>query len=317
MSIHIFISSKSITKKLSMDRFKDIRVKFPEAFDAQKGVGHELTPQECRLRDITYAGNIYVDIEYVRGRQIVSKKGIEIGRMPIMLRSCRCVLTNKSPEEMVKVNECPLDPGGYFIVRGVEKVILMQEQLSKNRIIIEYDRMNFIQAAVTSSTAEKKSKTYVVCGKGNKMLLRHNSLNTEVPIMIVMRALGVTSDKEIAEMICGDDKGIFALLAPTLQEGAMSQVFTQTQALEYIGGKVKMTMRTQRVGIKRDYAEEARELLANTVLAHIDVDEIQGQRNFKPKALYVATMIRRVLLAVKEGGIVDDRDFVGNKRIES
>ncbi len=49
----------------------------------------------------------------------------------------RCVLTGKSEEELARVGECPLDPGGYFVVKGTEKVILIQEQLSKNRIIID------------------------------------------------------------------------------------------------------------------------------------------------------------------------------------
>ena len=83
----------------------------PQSHDVQKGVSYELTPQECRLRDITYAGTICVDIEYVRGKSIVSKRNIEIGRMPIMLKSSRCVLTNKSPSDNVRIGECPLDPG--------------------------------------------------------------------------------------------------------------------------------------------------------------------------------------------------------------
>lgn len=47
------------------------------------------------------------------------------------------------------MNECPLDPGGYFVVKGVEKVILVQEQMSKNRIIVDVDRKGFVQAGVT------------------------------------------------------------------------------------------------------------------------------------------------------------------------
>lgn len=138
------------------------------------------------------------------------KKAVEIGRMPIMLRSSRCLLANKSPEEIVKTGECPLDPGlsylipgGYFVVKGAEKVILIQEQLSKNRIIIERDRKGFIQAAVTSSTHEKKSKTYVGCDKLSKIYLKHNSLSADIPIFLALKAMGIQSDKEIVELICG------------------------------------------------------------------------------------------------------------------
>ena len=95
------------------------------------------TPLECRLRDCTYSAPIYVDVKYRRGPQIVTTAKVPIGRIPIMLHSCKCVLYEKSRSELEALKECPHDPGGYFIVKGVEKVILMQEQLSKNRMIID------------------------------------------------------------------------------------------------------------------------------------------------------------------------------------
>ena len=69
--------------------------------------------------------------------------------MPIMLRSSNCVLTGKTPAELAKLQECPIDPGGYFITGGVEKVILIQEQLSKNRMIVEVDSKNMVTCSVT------------------------------------------------------------------------------------------------------------------------------------------------------------------------
>jgi DNA-directed RNA polymerase III subunit RPC2 len=150
-------------------KFLDIKVRKPQAQDVQKGVSYQLTPQECRLRDLTYGGTIVVDIEYVRGKDRIVKRGIEIGRMPIMLRSSKCMLKGKTAKEVVDMGECPLDPGGYFIIRGTEKVILIQEQLSKNRIIVETDRLGCIGANVTSSTHEKKSKTTVILGKQHKV----------------------------------------------------------------------------------------------------------------------------------------------------
>lgn len=58
----------------------------------------ELTPNQCRLRDQTYSAPITVDVEYTRGKEVVIRRGkngagaILIGRMPIMLRSDRCML---------------------------------------------------------------------------------------------------------------------------------------------------------------------------------------------------------------------------------
>lgn len=64
-------------------------------------------------------------------------------RLPVMLRSCICVLHGKTPAQMQALGECPQDPGGYFVVKGTERVILMQEQISKNRIIVEVIILNF------------------------------------------------------------------------------------------------------------------------------------------------------------------------------
>jgi DNA-directed RNA polymerase III subunit RPC2 len=115
-----------------------------------KGYKGTFSPHECRLRDITYSAPIYVDVEYTRGNKIIRRRHIEIGRMPIMLRSNKCVLAGKTPKDLAEMKECPLDPGGYFVVKGTEKVILVQEQLSKNRIIVEADtKKGVVQASVT------------------------------------------------------------------------------------------------------------------------------------------------------------------------
>ncbi|KAI9326598.1 hypothetical protein DFJ73DRAFT_954860 [Zopfochytrium polystomum] len=290
--------------------FKRIRIASPESYDIARGVMRGVTPHECRLRDTTYAGSIYVDVHYTRNNQLIKKNNIEIGRMPIMLRSSRCVLTGKSPAEMAALGECPLDPGGYFVVRGTEKVLLIQEQLSKNRIIAETDRTGAIGASVTSSTHERRSKTHVVYAKGSKVVLRHNSISVDVPVMIIMKAMGIESDLEVAELNC------LICFPPTIEESAKLGIPTQQQALEWIGSKVKLTMKTQRFGMKRNAFEEARDLLATNVVGHVPVEMVKGQLNFRPKAVYIALMIRRTLQAIKSGGMVDDRDFVGNKRLE-
>ena len=98
-----------------------------------------LTPHECRIRDLTYSAPITVDVEYTKGDRIIMKPNILIGRMPIMLGSSNCWLHGKTHEELAAIKECPYDPRGYFIIKGVEKVVLIQEQMSKNRIIIELD----------------------------------------------------------------------------------------------------------------------------------------------------------------------------------
>ena len=283
-------------------------------------VVEEITPQQCRLRDMTYAAPITVDVEYTRGKEIVTRTskngvgGVVIGRIPLMLRSSRCVLTGKSEDELARLGECPLDPGGYFVVKGVEKVILIQEQLSKNRIIIDVDNKGEIGASVTSSTHERKSKTNLVVKHG-KLYLRHNTFADDIPIMIVLKAMGLESDQEAIQMI-GSDPAYASLMGPTLQECQACGIFTTHQALEYCGAKVRVVkMHTARPGVKdfrRSRVDEARDILAGVVLAHVPVVAY----DFRQKCAYVSIMIRRILNAIIDPTQIDDKDYYGNKRLE-
>ena len=55
----------------------------------------DITPQQCRLRDMTYAAPVTVDVEYTRGKEIVTRTskngvgGVTIGHIRSMLRSSR------------------------------------------------------------------------------------------------------------------------------------------------------------------------------------------------------------------------------------
>ncbi|KZS95369.1 beta and beta-prime subunits of DNA dependent RNA-polymerase [Sistotremastrum niveocremeum HHB9708] len=291
-------------------KYTDIRVGSPDRTD-KEAVDKSITPQECRLRDMTYSAPIYVTIQYTRGKQIVKKPNIVIGRIPIMLRSNKCILTGKNEAQLARMTECPLDPGGYFVVKGTEKVILVQEQLSKNRIIVETDATKgTVLASCTSSTQNGlKTKTYVATKKG-KIYLRHNSIHEDVPIVIALKALGIQSDKEILLLTAGSTEAYKSAFSPNLEDAAKLGVYTQQQALEYIGTRVKVNRRL--MGPKRPEWEEALEALATIVLAHVPVEKMY----FRPKALYLATMTRRVLMAMDDEKLVDDRDYVGNKRLE-
>ena len=66
------------------------------------------------------------------------------------------------------------------------------------------------------------------------------------------------------------------------------------------------------MGSRRPAWEEALEALATIVLAHVPVVGL----DFRSKAIFVATMTRRVLMAIDDEKTVDDRDYVGNKRLE-
>uniref|UniRef100_F6HVA5 DNA-directed RNA polymerase n=1 Tax=Vitis vinifera TaxID=29760 RepID=F6HVA5_VITVI len=301
-------------------RFKDVRIGEPSI--TVDGISEKLNPHTCRLSDMTYAAPILVNIEYITGSHVqktrVEKNDVVIGRMPIMLRSCCCVLYKKDEAELARLGECPLDPGGYFVVKGTEKVILIQEQLSKNRIIIDTDKKGNINASVTSSTESTKSKTVIVMEK-EKIWLQLNQFTSKIPIMIVMKAMGMESDQEVVQMV-GRNPRYSALLLPSMEECASHGIYTQQQALEFLERKVVYIEDHTLFLVKKlpfynpSLEKEGRgmAILRDTFIANVPV----RQNNFRPKCLYVAVMLRRMMDAILNKDAMDDKDYVGNKRLE-
>ncbi|XP_057671925.1 DNA-directed RNA polymerase III subunit RPC2 [Diorhabda carinulata] len=287
-------------------KYTNVQVGSPDV-DEGFNISKPTTPHECRLRDMTYSAPITVDIEYTRGTQRVSKTGLLIGRMPIMLKSSNCVLSGKSEYELAKMNECPLDPGGYFVVKGQEKVILIQEQLTKNRMLVEEGKYG-VQCQVTSSTHEKKSRTNVFV-KGNKYFMGHNTFSDPILISVVFKALNIINDEEICNLI--GIKDVHKLI-PTLEECHNLKIYSQDSALAYLGTKLVVKRYVTAASKLKTPADEARDLLATTVLAHVPVKEY----NFRLKAIYLGIMVKKVIDAQSDNLLLDDRDYYGNKRLE-
>jgi DNA-directed RNA polymerase III subunit RPC2 len=123
--------------------------------------------------------------------------------------------------------------------------------------------------------------------------------------------MGVTTDHEIMQMVCGNSDKFRRLFASNIEDCNKLDVLTHEQALDYIGKRVRILKRTPGQP-RRPSSEEAMEVLATMVLSHVPVENLY----FRPKAIYLAMMVRRVLLALEDDKSVDDRDYVGNKRLE-
>ncbi|XP_039049458.1 DNA-directed RNA polymerase III subunit 2 [Hibiscus syriacus] len=290
-------------------RFKDVRIGDPSM--TVDGISEKINPHTCRLSDMTYSAPILVNIEYIHGshgqKTRLEKNNLVIGRMPIMLRSCCCVLYGKDEAELARLGECPLDPGGYFVIKGTEKVILIQEQLSKNRIIIDADKKGNINASVTSSSEATKSKTIIQMEK-EKIYLLLNQFAKKIPIMVVMKAMGMESDQEVVQMV-GRDPRYSALLLPSIEECASVGIYTREQALAYLDTK---TTKSLYAGPGSSEEGKAFSILRDVFLANVPV----SCNNFRPKCLYVAVMLRRMMEAILNKDAMDDKDYVGNKRLE-
>ena len=119
---------------------------------------------------------------------------------------------------------------------------------------------------------KRKSRCSVVL-KNGKVYMKQNTLGEDVPIVVILKALGVESDAEIVSLIAGTDGRIASLLTPSFQEVHEMDIYTCEQAHVLIGTRIKsMKARSARRRWHhrdREPADEAREVLASVVLPHV------------------------------------------------
>ncbi|KAH9748692.1 DNA-directed RNA polymerase II subunit 2 [Citrus sinensis] len=157
-----------------------------------------------------------------------------------MLRSSYCTLYQNSQKALTELGECPYDEGGYFIINGSEKVLIAQEKMSTNHVYVFKKRQpnKYAYVAEVCSMAESQnrppstifvpmlSRTSAKGGSSGQYI--HATLpyiRTEIPIIILFRALGFTADEDILEHICYDfqDTQMMELLRPSLEEAFFIQ----------------------------------------------------------------------------------------------
>lgn len=151
-----------------------------------------------------------------------------------MLKSKACLLYGKNEETLFSLKECPLDPGGYFIIKGTEKVIMIQEQLSNNRITVEKDKNGNLCSVVNSQLKEKRTTNTIVL-KNKRVYFRTSIFIEDVPLFILLKAFCIDKDQDIVELIGIEFED---LLEWSLYETKMTGVVTFMQAITYLSQRV-------------------------------------------------------------------------------
>ena len=140
--------------------------------------------------------------------------------------------------------------------------------------------------------------------------MKHNVLSEDLPIVVLLKAMGIQTDKEMLQLVAGDDQQYQDDFEINFEDAWNLGISTQQQALEWMGSRIKINRKQG--AYRRNHVQEAVEAIASVIISHIEVKDM----NFRPKAIYVANMARRVLMAKNDPSMVDDRDYLGNKRLE-
>jgi len=279
-------------------RFGRITVGKPEITEAD-GSKRPIYPIEARLRKISYSAPIYLEIStYVND---VQRENFvtEVGKVPIMLRSKYCHLHGLSREELVKRGEDATDPGGDFIINGTEKVIVTVEDLAGNNFIVEDDASGPSGRYFASKGSYKIPHTFER-KKDGIYYLSFTRVKT-MPIVIILKALGLVKDEDIMKAI-STDKNYEEVILNLFE---FVEIKTQDDAIDYIA---------KRIGVAQPREirmERTKELLNKYLLPNVGMEPVA----MRSKALNLCKMLKKFIDVSTGARPSDDKDHYMNKRL--
>jgi DNA-directed RNA polymerase subunit B len=269
------------------------------------GTKHEIYPMEARLRNLSYAAPVALEMTPVIDGREQDTELVYIGNIPVMLKSKLCFLSQLSREELIACGEDPDDPGGYFVVNGSERVIVAMEDLAPNRIIVDIDEKGatpVYQSKMFSTTVGFRARIELKIKSDGAIYVSMPGVPSEIPLVVVMRALGLESDKEIAEAV-SVEKEMQAELDPSFEKAV--GVDTVKDAIIFIGNRVAH-------GQVEEYrVQKAETILDKNFLPHIG----RTNESRKDKALFLGEMTCRVIELKLDKRKTDDKDHFKNKRL--
>ena len=284
-------------------------------------------PNDARVRNLDYLSELSLDVvlseKKKNGKNDIHCDNLNIGKIPIMVRSNYCSLNGKTDDERIAVKECEFDQGGYFIIGGGEKVIVAQERMATNFVYVfnKKEQSGFSWQAEVRSNVDgsnrppvlfavkiAKKNTHLKNNLDGLITARIPYVKADIPIVILFRALGLESDKDIMDYIVFDenDNSFKELLRPSLEYS--SEYRGKNECLEYIGNKATRGESSK----LEERIKRAEEILKSSMLSHISTE----RGNETKKAYFIGYMIYRLGNCSLGRAYGDDRDHYGKKRLD-
>ena len=317
-------------------RMKNIHLGRPTIKEAN-GAEHPATPMECRLRKLTYFSPVYLDFKIIDEDEPTPliEERVHIGNLPIMVRSAQCNLhanhishlcgdadrklsphtstedADRLKELLRRAGEDPLDPGGYFIINGTERVLISMEDLAPNRVTVEKNKKYAHETEVAKIFSQKdgvrKPLNIEKRRDGMLMVKIPSAGTTPIPVVLLMRALGMENDKEIFAAIAGPVEAMKYTVANIndVKDNDEYGVESTEEALQWLEKKFA-------AGQQKEYREaRIQNLLDKELLPHLGSSE----DNREKKAIFLGRIVRQVLEMAITDRDPNDKDHYANKRV--
>ncbi|HKI08256.1 MAG TPA: DNA-directed RNA polymerase subunit B [Nitrososphaeraceae archaeon] len=282
-----------------------IKLQQPRIMELDGSITH-VAPVEARLRNLTYASPVMLECSIVEDGKILESRFIHVGDMPVMAKSNACILHNLVEPKLIELGEDPRDPGGYFVINGSERVIVGLEDLSYNKIIVDVEETTgalLYKAKVYSSIVGYRAKLELIMRPDGSVVAKIPGSPVDIPLITLVRALGLESDRDIANAVSLNE-AIQDELEPSFEK--IGEITTSRDSIVYISKRIAPGM-LEEFQIKR-----AETLLDWGLLPHLG----KNPDNRHEKALFLGEATSK-LIELKLGWIdTDDKDHYGNKVIK-
>ena len=294
-------------------KFSNVYITNPTLFEENRTM-KTMLPIDARNRDLTYDSPIFVDVTEIteeagKDPEIVKHNRVIIGRTPIMLHSNKCNLSYMSQSECIENGECEWDHGGYFIIKGKERVLVGQLRSAYNKIYVmtqkNQDKFKYV-AEVRSMSDETAHSVLVQAKLGNDdrtMVFSLPYIKENINIAIVFKALGFTSSEEIIKFINPTNRQFDKYIKYILRDSYFIQ--TTEQALQFIGQFSLHVIKEDRRALY------AKQVVETELLPHLGVTATNTER-----ALFLGQIVRKLLATAIGLRSEDDKDNYSNKRVE-
>src|ERR687897_1184001 len=282
-----------------------IKLQQPRIMELDGSITH-VAPMEARLRNLTYASPIMLECSIVEDGKILESRFIHIGDMPVMVKSNACILHNMPEYKLIELAEDPRDPGGYFVINGSERVIVGLEDLSYNKIIVDAEETAgtlTYKAKVYSSIVGYRAKLELIMKPDGSIVAKIPGSPVDIPLITLIRALGLESDKDIANAISFTEK-VQDELEPSFEK--VGEIIASRDAIVYISKRIAPGM-LEEFQIKR-----AETLLDWGLLPHLG----KNPENRGEKALFLGEATCKLVELRLSLVASDDKDHYGNKVIK-
>lgn len=289
----------------------------------------EIYPAECRERHATYRGKLRAQVEYKLNDGAWQKEIRELGQLPIMVKTNRCHLEKYTPAQLVQHKEESEELGGYFIVNGIEKLIRMLI-VSRRNFPLAIVRSSFtsrgprytkygIQIRSVRPDQTPQANVLHYLSDGN-ITFRFTWRKNEylVPVMMILKTLVETNDREIFEGLTGTSVGgsientfmtdRVELLLRTYKDYKLQG---KSRTRSYLGGKFRPVL-----GVPDDMSDEevGAEFLRKIVLVHLGNGRHTESHNHD-KFRMLLFMIRKLYTLVAGDCSADNPDALSNQEI--